>query len=345
MPRRDARTLDHAVLEEMRRLAIRRIEAGERQTAVADSMEVDRRTVRKWIRAYRDGGAAALASRQAPGRPPSLNEKQVARLRRIILGKNPRQLNFGSPFWTLAVVGAVIQDLFGVHLHRSSVGRVLDRMGLTPQVPVARAFQRDEEAIARWMAEDFPAIVREVRRKQAVLLFLDETGVEENQPLPRTWAERGHTPIARVSGNRRKVSVISALTPRGRLWFRCYRKNLNAELFIEFLADIQKEFSKKIVLVIDKHPAHVAAATQRYLKTVRRRVSVHFLPSYAPELNPDEHVWSYLKWMLRSEPLREEEQIDDVVNENMRSMQAVPAFLRRFFRDPNVKYIKDALGW
>jgi transposase len=151
--------------------------------------------------------------------------------------------------------------------------------------------------------------------------------------------------VVRVSGNRREVSVISALTPKGRLWFRCFRGTLNAERFIEFLEDLQQEFTKRLVLVVDKHPAHVAAATRDYLQTVRRRLSVDFLPSYAPELNPDEHVWSYLKWMLRSDPLREGEKIDDKVSDNMRHIQALPAFVRRFFRDPNVRYIKEALGW
>lgn len=345
MPGRDARSLDHATLEEMRRLAIRRIEAGEKQTAVADSLEVNRRTVRKWIRAYRQRGAEALASRKAPGREPALDDRQVARLRRIILGKDPRQMNFGSAFWTLPVVGSLVREVFGVSLHRSTVGRVLDRMGLTPQVPLARAFQRDEEDIRRWAEERFPEIVREARRKQAVLLFLDETGVQENPPLPTTWAVRGETPVVRVSGARRKGSVISAVSPRGRIWFRCFKGNLNAERFVGFLDDLQREFSRRVVLVTDKHPAHVAARTVRYLKTVRSRISVHFLPSYAPELNPDEHVWSYLKYMLRSDPVRKGERIEDKVEQSMRSIQAVPRFVRRFFKDPNVAYVRKALGW
>lgn len=345
MPERDARSLDHATLEEMRRLAIRRIEEdGESQTAVAKSLEVDPRTVRKWMFAFRSEGAKALASRKAPGRDPKLDDRQVARLRRAILGKNPRQLNFGSAFWTLPIVGSLIKNLFGVSLHRSTVGRVLDRMGLTPQVPVARAFQRDDAEIQRWVSDVFPGIVREVRRKQAVLVFLDETGVAENQPLPTTWGASGETPVVRVSGSRRKVNVISAVSPRGRIWFRCYRGNLNAGRFVEFLEDLRRAFSKPVVVVTDKHPAHVAALTRKYLKRVKRLV-VHFLPSYAPELNPDEHVWAYLKWMLRSDPLRKDEDIEAVVEQSMRAIQAVPRLVRRFFEHPEVRYVKDALRW
>lgn len=134
---------------------------------------MDPRTVRKWVLAFRQGGGGALASRKAVGSAPTLDNRQVARLRRILLGKNPRQLIFGSLFWTLPVVRQLIRDVFGVSVHRSTVGRVLDRMVLTPQVPVARAFQRDEGAIRRWVEETFPDIIEDARRKQTVLLFLD----------------------------------------------------------------------------------------------------------------------------------------------------------------------------
>jgi transposase len=92
---RDARSLDHTTLEEMRRLAVSRVEAGESQVAVAASLQVHYGTVWKWVAAYRAQGAEALASRPATGRPPTLDEKQMQRLRREIVGKNPRQLGFG----------------------------------------------------------------------------------------------------------------------------------------------------------------------------------------------------------------------------------------------------------
>jgi transposase len=181
--------------------------------------------------------------------------------------------------------------------------------------------------------------------KRKGFLTRRKTGIEENQPVMHTWGEKGKTPVVRVSGNRRKVSVISAISPRGRLWFRCHRGTLNAERYVEFIRDLLGEFTKKVVLVAGKHPAHVAASTRRFLETVKRRLSVHHLPSYAPELNPDEHVWAYLERMLRSDPVRDDERIDDRVEQNMRSTRALPQFLRRFFDDPNVRYIKDAVGW
>src|SRR2546422_5945377 len=200
MSQRDARSLDHGTLEEMRRLAVKRVLEGESQVAVAASLEVDKHTVSKWMRRFRAGGESALSSRKATGRPTTLTDKQRQRLRRIIVGKNPRQLNFGPALWTLNLVGALIEQLFGVVHHASTISRLLHALGLTPQKPIRRAFQRDEGECRRWMTVVFPDIVREAKRMQATLLFEDETGVHENAPVGRTWGEQGDTPVVAVTG-------------------------------------------------------------------------------------------------------------------------------------------------
>jgi transposase len=127
--RRDARSLDHATLEEMRRLAVRRVLDGEPQAAVAASLQVHVGTVSRWVCSHRAGGDAAIASRKSSGRPPTLDEKQMARLRRTITGRNPAQLNLGPALWTLPLVGQLIERMFGVTLDPTTVGRTLRRLG------------------------------------------------------------------------------------------------------------------------------------------------------------------------------------------------------------------------
>jgi transposase len=274
-----------------------------------------------------------------------LTEKQQQRLRRIIVGKNPRQLNFGPALWTLSLVGALIEQLFGVVHHASTISRLLHALGLSPQRPARRAFQRDEQECQRWMMTEFPAIVSQAKRIQATLLFEDETGVHENGPVGRTWGERGETPVVNVTGTRRRVNVISAVSPRGRLWFRCYSGNLTAVLFVEFLEALLGDTSKRLVLILDRHPAHVAAYTRRFIYRNRRRLQVHFLPGYAPDLNPDEHVWSYIKGTFRSDPLGPDEKLENAVTDEMEKLRANPAVVKSFFDHPGVRYVKAALGW
>lgn len=343
--RRDARSLDHAILEELRRLGVKRVLAGETRVAVAASLEMNPGTVRKWVAAFREGGEDALASTKASGRPPKLNERQVEELRRIIIGKNPLQLNFGVALWTLPVVRQLIERQFGVVLHDSNIGRLLHRLELTPQKPKRRAFQRDDEECLRWATEVFPGFVRTVKKKQATLLFCDETGVHEDGPIGTTWGERGETPVVRVSGSRRRVNVISAVSPRGRLWFRCYQGNLDAPTFIEFLKALLHDLRGHLFLVLDKHPAHVAAATRRFVQEHANRLTVEFLPSYAPDMNPDEHVWSCLKGLFKRNPPEEGVSFRGEVEETMRFIQEQPVIVRSFFGHPEVAYVRKALKW
>jgi len=139
--------------------------------------------------------------------------------------------------------------------------------------------------------------------------------------------------------------LISAISPRGRLWFRCFTGTLTAPRFIEFLTALLQDVRGTLDVVLDKHPAHVAAATRRFLQQHRRRIRVHFLPSYAPDLNPDEHVWSYLKALFRKEPLVPGEQLRRAVEEAMEEIRADRGLVRRFFNHPDVTYVKEALHW
>ena len=195
------------------------------------------------------------------------------------------------------------------------------------------------------MTQVFPRIVREARRRQAVLLFVDETGVREDQPVGRTWGERGKRPVVRVKGTRRRTNCISAITPRGRLWFRCFPDNLNAATYIAFLTALLQAVGKPIILIQDSHPAHVAAATRRFVQARGKRLTVHNLPAYAPDLNPDEHVWTHLKGIFRRDPLALDERIEARVEGTMRNLQKDRAAVRAFFGHPAVAYIRKALHW
>jgi len=343
--KRDARSLDHATLEEIRRLAVSRVLAGESQIEVGASLQVHASTVSKWFRRYQADGKDGLASTKAAGPAPKLTDKQLKVLRRLIVGREPRQLNFGPALWSLPVIADLIERLFNVVLHKTTISRTLHRMGITPQRPIRRAFQRDDAQIVHWIKQEFPAAVREARRMQATLLFLDETGVHEDAAVGTTWGQRGKTPIIETSGTRRRINVISAISPRGRFWFRCYKGNLDARRFEDFLKAMLHDLSKPLVVIMDRHPAHRAATVRRFLQANRARIRVHFLPGYAPELNPDEHVWTMLKSMFRRAPLRAGEDFDGIVHETMESIRQDRATIRKFFDHPEVAYVKAALKW
>jgi transposase len=112
----------------------------------------------------------------------------------------------------------------------------------------------------------------------------------------RTWAPRGQTPILRVKLTRDHLSAISGITLDGRLFMQVRPDSYDAEAVVGFLRVLLRKISGKIVLIWDGSPIHRANALKDFLKRgAAKRLHLEQLPGYAPDLNPDEGVWNYLK--------------------------------------------------
>jgi len=116
----------------MRRLAVKMALSGKPQKLIAEQMQVHHGTVCRWIARHATGGDSALVSRKAKGPDSKLSDKQIAKLRKIIVGKNPRQMNYRPALWMLSLIGQLIQGEFGIVLHESTIARMMDRLGVTP---------------------------------------------------------------------------------------------------------------------------------------------------------------------------------------------------------------------
>lgn len=338
----DGRTLSHEASELIRRLAVERVKQGERPSSVIASYGMGRTTIYPWLRAAKRGGQKALAARKHPGRTPSLSPKQRLQVRRWINGKDPRQYGFDFGLWTRQIVAALIWQKYGVRLGVTAVGRLLGALDITPQKPLRRAYERDPVAIERWRTHAFPRLRARAKRRGAKIFFLDEAGVRSDQVLGRTWGLRGHTPEVPSSGRRQSVNAISAVNARGEFWYEIYVERLNAERFVALLRHFMRGRRSPVLLVLDGHPAHRAKAVARYLQSLRGRLELHFLPGYAPELNPDEFVWNHLKRQgVSKKPLRRDESLRSRVQADLAAIHARPALVRSFFRAPSVLYTTD----
>src|SRR6266536_2672165 len=173
MRENDGRKLDHVTLEEMRLRAVAAVEAGQRPEDVATTLGMARSTVFGWIAKYRNGGKRALKARPVPGRPPTLSATQLGKLYALITGADPRQLRFEFALWTREMIQELIRREFGVSLSSSAVGRLLRRLGLSPQRPLWRAWQADPEAVEKRKTEDFPRIRAQARKEGATVYFAD----------------------------------------------------------------------------------------------------------------------------------------------------------------------------
>jgi transposase len=338
----DGRTLTHEASETIRIMAVRRVREGERPSEVIKSYGLCRTTVYKWLRAERRGGEAALASHKAGGPPCKLNEKQKQQVRTWICGKDPRQYGFDFGLWTRRIVAELIRQRMGIELGVTAVGRLLAALHITPQKPLRRAYERDPAAVAKWQRQDYPRLKKRAKSRGADVFFLDEAGIRSDAPLQRTWGAKGQTPVVATSGRRQAVNAVSAVNARGAFSYNVYTGRLNALRFIEFLHDFLATRRRAVFLVVDQHPAHIARAVAQYIQSLGGRLELHFLPGYAPDLNPDEFVWNHLRQKgVTKTPLRQNESLRDRVEQDLANIKNDRHLVRSFFSAPPVSYAAD----
>jgi transposase len=339
----DGRTLSHETSEQIRRMAVQRVKEGEKPSAVIKSFGLGRTSIYRWLRAERKNGAQGLTARKHPGPKPTLTPQQKLRVRRWICGKDPRQYGFDFGLWTRKIVAALIKEKMGVALGLTAVGRLLHQMDITPQKPLRRAYERDPIAIKKWQSEDYPKLQARAKRRRGDIFFLDEAGVRSDQVLGRTWGEKGKTPEVPTSGQRQSINAISAVNARGAFWYEVYSGRFNATRFRdEFLKSFMRGRRRPVFLVVDGHPSHRAKMIAAYVKELKGRLELHFLPGYAPELNPDEFVWNYVKNEgVSKKPLKRNESLRHRVEADLAGIKRRPALVRSFFGAPSVSYTKD----
>ena len=239
------------------------------------------------------------------------------------------QFHFNSG--TRRIVQTLIDQKMGVALGLTAVGRLLASLEITPQKPLRRAYERDPAAVELWQKENYPKLKKRAKKLGAVLFFLDEAGFQSDPPLGRTYGLKGHTPIVVTSGQRQSINVISAVNAQGAFWAASYTGKLNAEAFVAFLRDFMKSRNGKVFLVVDGHPAHKANIVKEYIAQLKGRLELHFLPPYAPDLNPDEFVWNYMKNTgVSKKPLKKNESLRERVEQDLATIQGTPNWSPHF---------------
>lgn len=341
--KKDGRHYDPKTKEAMRLLAVQRIREGERVASVMASLGLCRTTAYKWLGQL--GGQSpetVLAARPRSGRPGKLSDEQKRQVFGWINGKNPHQYGFDFGLWTRQIVRDLILKRFQIELSITSVGTLLAELNLTAQKPLERAYQRNPEAIERWKRETYPGLAAQARKEQAEIFFWDESGFRADAVHGKTWSERGMTPVVHRPGQRQSISAASAVNSKGAFWFALYQGGLTADKFVALLKQLMHRRKKQLHLVVDGLPAHKGKVVKEYVQSTNGKLTLHFLPGYAPELNPDELVWSYAKRTgVARRPLQKGEKLANKVEQQLQAIAANRALVRSFFKHPDVAYISD----
>jgi transposase len=337
----DARKLSSKAQETIRLKAVGAVVGGMKQVAAAALFGVTRQAVGRWVKAHRAQGEQALEARKK-GRPSGsgrLRGWQAAAVVKLITDKEPRQLKMPFYLWTQKAVSHLIKRRFGVTLSRWQVGRYLKAWGMTPQKPVRKAYEQDPEKVGRWLREEYPAIRTRAKREKADIYWGDEMGMRSDHQTGTTYAPRGKTPKTTATGRRFSCSMISAVTNRGKLRFQLFKKMFIAPVLLRFLRGLLKDTKRKVFFILDGHPVHRSAAVRKWARENRDRIELFYLPSYSPELNPDELVNQDVKTnAVGRKPPHTLSQMVGNVRRYLKNRAADPEQVRRYFHHKDVRY-------
>ena len=272
------------------------------------------------------------------GHPPKLSAAQKNLIPEF-LWHGPEAYGFRGLVWTCARIALVIEEEFGVRYHKDHVGRLLKELRWTPQVPIKRAVQRDEQAIRCWREEVWPQLFARARRERRVLVFTDESGFYLLPGRVKTYAPEGQTPIIRNKHTRDHLSVMGGLTPDGKVYTLARQESLNGLHTIEFLEHLLRVAGERLLVIWDGSPIHRRVAVKEFVSGRRGRIQVEGLPGYAPDLNPwDEGGWHHLKHVqMRNLACRDLEELHEQFHLALHRLRHRPSLVQSFFAQAGLK--------
>ena len=233
----------------------------------------------------------------------------------------------------------LIEQRFGIKLQVRTMGLYLARWGFTPQKPMRKAYEQSPAAVRKWLDEDYPAIAARAKLEGAEIQWGDESGMRSDDVRGRSYAPKGETPVVRVPNKRHGLSIISTVTNKGQMRWRIFDGAMNSDILIDFFKRLIKGQTKKIFLILDNLRVHHSKPVKGWLVKHTDEIEVFYLPSYSPELNPEERLNADLKSTLYTKvPVRTKAKLKAATTAHMQALEKSPERVKKFFQDAHVKY-------
>ena len=341
--KRDARKITPDAQYEIRRQAVSFYQNGERNREIAHRLEVDETTVGQWLKIYRKEGLEALKpKRRGPkvGVHQILSLKQQKEIQKKLIDKTPDQLKMPFALWSREAVASLIKTMTGLELDRRLVGKYLKSWGFTIQRPTKQAYQRDDKKVTEWLETRYPEVEKEAKLQGAEIHWADETGIKSHDHRGRGFALKGKTPIRKHNPVREKVNMISSITNQGKLRWMCYEESFTYQVFHRFLKRLIMEAEgKKVFVILDNLRVHHSKVIKRWIRRYQHLIQLEYLPSYSPDLNPDEYLNCDLKTELAKRPeKREKGNWRSTVERCMNDLQSQPQRIQSYFKAEPINY-------
>lgn len=342
MEKIDARKHSTEVQQQLRNQAIRLRKSGKKYSEISEIIGINPATICRWYKAYERDGKSAIQIKKrgrTKGDQRTLTPEQEKELQKTMQDKCPDQLKLPFALWTRKAVKQVIKEFWSIDMPIRTVGEYLKRWGFTPQKPLKKAYKQNPKAVQAWLTEEYPAIAQKAKNENAEIHWGDETGLCNDSYHGRSYAPRGETPAIRLHPRSKRVNLISTVTNQGKVRFMVYKDKMNSQTLIKFMTRLIKDSDKKIYLILDNLKVHHSHIVKDWLKENMDEIEVYFLPSYSPELNPDEYLNCDLKAGVHSQaPSKTANELKEKTISHLKKLQKLPGRVKKYFQHPKIAY-------
>lgn len=343
MEKESARSQTLEQLHERRKQVVRLYRQGTKVMQIVTMTGLSYPTVRTAIDLFDAGGWGAIRPAvrgRVRGDGRVLSQAQEDIIQRMIIDKRPEQLKMDFSLWSRAAVGQLIEQEFGIKLQVRSIGKYLTRWGFTPQKPIKRAYEQSPAAVQAWLEGEYPGIEQRARAEGAEIHWGDETALVNTDVRGRSFAPAGKTPVAMaVGGTRQKLSMIATVTNQGKTRWMIIDEAFDAEKLIAFLQALIKDAGKKVFLILDNLRVHHSKLVKAWVAQRQDQIELFYLPSYSPQLNPEERLNADLKQeMGKRVPVRTKTKLREAANDHMAMLEQNPERVMGYFQDRHVRY-------
>jgi transposase len=286
-----------------------------------------------------EGECSLVDRRQYNGKKNRLTEQELGRFEELLMAGATAH-GWANDLWTAKRAAEVIQRHFHKSYSPGTAWRILRHdLGWTLQRPVRQLQDSDDAEVERWLTQDYPNILRRAAKRNAYLVFVDETGFLLAPLLRRTFAPCGCPPIVKIADPHGRISAIGAMTvgPKRTHFGFLYHLlddnvNFRGHSVADFVQRVHRTLRGPITFLWDRYSIHSAEPVYKYVCR-HRAIVIEPFPPVAPKLNPVDEIWCYVKYgRIPNYTPTALADLRGRVNKELSDLQGKPRLLASLFR-------------
>lgn len=314
----------------------------------AKELNVTCQSVSNWFRHFAIEGETSIEEKKRGPREftnSRLSSVQVGKLTKAVVDKTPDQLKFDFALWSSKAIQEYVKSKFDVDICRRTARRYMQRLGLTYQCPVRHAREQNPAAVDEWLNKTYPEIKAEASAVGAKIMWGDESSNSPSTTKPRGYSPCGQAPVLLTPANRSlRCSMISAIGNKGDMLFMFHEGAMNADIFKDFITRLIHDCGTPVFLIVDNLKVHHAKVLAEWLaeRWQDDKFKLFYLPSYSPELNPDEYLNRDVKAHLAEKSVpKTKEGMRDAITRHLENRRGDRSAIKRFFEKDEVRYAAE----